>query len=188
MKRRKVGVSGLLCDPKSCWKNGRSGEQVHQLEASAILLMCILPMSSVSEVHLARPSISTLVVVVLPQQPSILEKLRCEKRVSHARFTPAKVTILLLGFAFTCPAQPWNSQITRDVTPRCIKRKVRRNTVYFLCFQPFNFQRIFFNFWFLALLRFWAIFFFVCDFMAILKNLWLFSAFVLQVFRILIMQ
>ena len=88
----------------------------------------------------------------------ILEKLRCEKRVSHARFTPAKVTILLLGFAFTCPAQPWNSQITRDVTPRCIKRKVRRNTVYFLCFQPFNFQRIFFNFWFLALLRFWAIF------------------------------
>ena len=34
--------------------------------ASAILLMCILPMSSVSEVHLARPSISTLVVVVLP--------------------------------------------------------------------------------------------------------------------------
>lgn len=183
MKRRKVGVSGLLCDPKSCWKNGRSGEQVHQLEASAILLMCILPMSSVSEVHLARPSISTLVVVVLPQQPSILEKLRCEKRVSHARFTPAKVTILLLGFAFTCPAQPWNSQITRDVTPRCIKRKVRRNTVYFLHFQSFNSSISGFYHCLNS-----GLFLFVGDFMAILKNLWLFSAFVLQVFRILIMQ
>ena len=96
---------------------------------------------------------SPTVVAVHPREIEVRET-----GFTRKIYPSARVTILLLGFAFTCPAQPWNSQITRDVTPRCIKRKVRRNTVYFLCFQPFNFQRIFFNFWFLALLRFWAIF------------------------------